>query len=55
MDESLLSIISVGCGQLMKMLITLDLHGIIDQIVHTYLFKHSPATGMQNGGKVIKL
>ena len=28
MDEGLLSIISVGCGQLVKMLITLELHGI---------------------------
>ena len=28
MDESLLSMISAGCGQLVKMLITLEPHGI---------------------------
>ena len=33
------------------MLITLEPHStcIFDQILHTYLFYHCPATGMQNG------
>ena len=30
MDEGLLSIISAGCGQLVKMLISLEPHGIFD-------------------------
>ena len=41
MDEALLSIMSVGRGQLVKMLISLKPHGIqmyLDQILYTYSF-----------------
>ena len=34
----LLSIISAGCAQLVKMLITLEPHGIFESILHIYLF-----------------
>ena len=51
LDEVLLSIISAGCGQLVKTLITLDCMVYLDQIVHTYLFDHCPANCMQNGGR----
>ena len=49
MGKALLSISPAGQGQLVKMFITLDTHGI-----HAYgscfaYFKHCPATGMQNG------
>ena len=37
MVEGLLSVISAGCGQLVKMFITYEPHGIFDQM-HTYLF-----------------
>ena len=37
MDEGLLSIISVGCGKIVKMLITLELHGIF-RSNFSYLF-----------------
>ena len=36
------------CGQLVKILTTLEPYGILDQILHTYLFQYCPATGMQN-------
>ena len=47
--KALLSISPAGQGQLVKMFITLDTHGI-----HAYgsclaYFKHCPATGMQTG------
>ena len=55
MDEGLLNIISAGCGQLVKMLITLEPHGKLssDQILNTfiYLYQHCPVTGMQNDDK----
>ena len=38
--------------QLVKVLITLEPRRIyLDQVLHTYIFKHCPATGMQNGVK----
>ena len=48
MDEGLLSISLACCGQLVKILTTLEPYGILDQILHTYLFQYCPATGMQN-------
>ena len=38
MDEGLLSIISDGCGQLVKMLVTLEPHGhgYLDRTLQTY-------------------
>ena len=36
-----------GRGQLVKKFITLELHGFLDQMLHTY-FLHCPATGIQN-------
>ena len=53
MDEGLLSIISASCGQLVKMLITLEPHGNLDPILQIYLFLHCPVTGMQNGDKAL--
>ena len=44
MDEGLLSSISASCGQLVNMLITLELHGIFHYL---YFFK-------KNGGKMTK-
>ena len=43
-----MSISPAGRGQLVKMLTTLDPLVYLDHNVHTYLFKHCPATGMQN-------
>ena len=51
MDKGLLRIISTGCGQLVKMLITLEPDGIFGSNF-AYLFIltfNCPATGMQNG------
>ena len=54
-DEGLLNIISAGCGQLVKILITLEPHGKLssDQILNAciYLYQHFPVTGMQNDDK----
>ena len=36
--RGLLSIISAGCGQLMNILIALELHGIFGPNLHIYLF-----------------
>ena len=44
MDKGSQSIVSAGCGQLVKMLIILEPHGI---------FRHCPATGMQNGDEAL--
>ena len=52
MDEGLLSIISAGCGQLVKMLITIELHGIFGSNF-AYLVYHCPVTGMQNGDEAL--
>ena len=38
-----------GRGQLVKIFINLDHMVYMDKILHTYLFLHCPATGMQNG------
>ena len=38
MDEGLLSIISAGCGQLLKMLKLLNYMVYLDQILHIYFF-----------------
>ena len=38
MDKALLSIISASCGQIIKMHITLEPHGIFGSILHTYSF-----------------
>ena len=46
MDEGLLSIISTGSYRLNCML-------YFDQILHTYLFQHCPASGMQNGDEAL--
>ena len=48
MDEGLLSIISAGCGQLVKMLITLELYGKFDYL---YIFE----IGMENDKKKKKI
>ena len=50
-DEGLLSTSLVCCGQLVKMLITLETHGIFgSNFAHLLLFiQYCPATGMQNG------
>ena len=53
MDEALLSISPAGHGQLVKIHITLEPHSIFDHILHTYIFQHCPATGMQNGDKAL--
>ena len=47
MNEALLSIISNSCGQLVKMLITLEPHGIFD---YTYIF----LIGRENDKEKIK-
>ena len=52
MAEALLSISLASRGQLVKMSITLEPHNkllCLGQILHTGLFLHCPATGMQNG------
>ena len=50
MDDALLSISQASRGQLVKMSITFETHGIFyDQILHTYLFLQCLATGLQNG------
>ena len=52
-DDALLSISSASRGQLVKMLITLEPHVYLDQILHAYLFYLCPATGMQNGDEAL--
>ena len=49
MDESLLSIISAGCGQLMKMLITLETHCIYDYL---YIFLIGRENDNEKGGNI---
>ena len=54
MDEGLLSIISAGSAQLVKMFITLEPHYIfVSNFVVVFLFKHCPVTGMQNSDKAL--
>ena len=53
MDKGLLSIFSAGCSKLVKMLITLEQHDILDQILHSYMFKHCPVIGMRNGDEAL--
>ena len=53
MGKGLLSIVPAGCGQLVKMLITLKPHGIFVSNLHVYLFQHCPAIGMQNGDEAL--
>ena len=54
MDECLLSIISVGCGQLVKMLITLEPHSIFgSKFAYIIYFEHCQVTGMENGDKAL--
>ena len=53
MYTGLLSIISANCGHLVKMLINHMVY--LDQMLHTYLFEHCPATGMQNGEEFLLL
>ena len=52
MDEGLLSIISVGCGQLMKMLINLEPHGICGSN-YAYLFSIKLTSHMQNDDEAL--
>ena len=62
MDGGLLSIISAGSGQLVKVVITLSLHGIFGSYfaclyiyiyIYIYIYKHCPVTGMQNGDEAL--
>ena len=48
MDKGLLSIISAGCGQLVKMLITLDHMVYLDRVLHANACQHYLTTGMCN-------
>ena len=45
--DGLLSISQAGSGQLVKMIIAHEPHGIFGS--HTYLFQHCPATDILNG------
>ena len=51
LGEGLLSIISAGCGQLEKMLITLKSHGIfVSNFAYKFILTFNcPVIGMQNG------
>ena len=51
-DEASPSIILAGQAFLVKMLIPLELCVAFGSTLHTYVFKHCPATGMQNGDEV---
>ena len=48
-DEASPSINLAGQALLVKMLKTLEPHGIFDKILYSYVFQNFPATGMQNG------
>ena len=48
MDEALLSISPASHGQLVKMLISLELHGIFGSNCIRFFFKHCPAIGIHN-------
>ena len=53
MDDTLLSISPAGCGQLVKMLITLEPRGIFGSNFALSLLKHCLAIDMQNGGEAL--
>ena len=53
MDEGLRSIVPTGCGQSVKMHITLEPHGIFGSNLHIYLLKNCPDIDMQNGDKAL--
>ena len=41
-------------GQLVKMLISFEPHGYLDQILHIFYYYYCPSTGMQNGDEAGK-
>ena len=54
MDEGLLNFISAGCGQLVKMLITLEPHGIYgSNFAYLFIFNIVQSLGMQNGDEAL--
>ena len=56
MDEGLLSIISASCGQLVKMRITLEPHGVFDYLYLRNLLTHTVNNLLQtlNNVKIIQ-